>query len=86
MKADVRKKSKNNLQKIFLKLMNSADFGKTMQDVKKYRNTKLVTAKARSYYLFLEPNYRKTIFFENLLVMEMKNTQVHMIEEEDSNV
>ena len=52
----------------------------------KNRNTKLVTAKAKSYYLFLEPNYHKTIFFENLLVMEMKNTQVHMIEEEDSNV
>ena len=64
--------------------MNSADFGKTMQDVKKQKY--LVTAKAKSYYLFLEPNYHKTIFFENLLVMEMKNTQVHMIEEEDSNV
>ena len=50
-------------------------FVKTMENVRKYRDTKLVTAERRRNYLLSEPNYNTTKFFtENLLAIEMKKT------------
>ena len=57
--------------------MNNAVFGKTMENVRKHRNIKIVTTEARRNYLVPEPNYHVTNFFsENLLVTEMKKTQI----------
>ena len=53
--------------------MNNAVFGKTMENVRKYRDMKLVTTERRRNYLLSEPNYHTTNFFtENLLAIEMK--------------
>ena len=53
--------------------MNNAVFGKTMKNVRKYRDMKLVTTERRRNYLLSEPNYHTTNFFtENLLAIEMK--------------
>ena len=53
--------------------MNNAVFGKTMKNVRKHRDIKLVTTKRRRNYLVSEPNYHTTKFFiENLLAIEMK--------------
>ena len=61
------------LKKIFLKLMNNAAFGKTMENVRKHRDIKLVTTERRRNYLVSEPNYHTTKFFtEILLAIEMK--------------
>ena len=53
--------------------MNNEVFGKTMENVRKYRDMKLVTTERRRNYLVSEPNYHTTNFFtENLLAIEMK--------------
>ena len=50
--------------------MNNIVFGKTMGNVSKHRNMKLVTAERRIHYLVSEPNYHITKFFaEDLLVI-----------------
>ena len=43
--------------------MNSALFGKTMENVRKHRDIKLVT-QARRNYLVSEPNYRTIDFHQ----------------------
>ena len=59
--------------------MNNALLGKTMRNVRKNRNTKLVTAERRRDYLVSETNYHTTkLFIENLLAIEMRKTQVLM--------
>ena len=57
--------------------MNNAVFGKTMENVRKHRNIKLVTTESRRKYLVSEPNYHTTKFFtENLLAIKMRKTQI----------
>ena len=76
MNTDLRKKRKIILKKIFLKLMNNAVLGKTMENVRKYRYIKLVTTIRRRNYLVSEPNYHiKTFFTEHLLATEMKKNR-----------
>ena len=49
----------------------------TMENVRKYRNIKLVTAERRRNYLVSEPNYHTTkLVTENLLVIDMRKTQI----------
>ena len=67
------------LKKDFFKLMNNSVFGKTMENVRKHRDIKLVTTDEKRNKLVSEPNYQ-TIkqFSENLLAIEMKKTKVKM--------
>ena len=43
--------------------MNNEIFGKTMENVRKHRNSKLVTSKEKSTYLVSEPNYHITKYY-----------------------
>ena len=59
--------------------MNNAVFGKTMENVRNDRDTKLVTNEARRNYLVSEPNYHKTNFSsQSLLAIEIRKTQILM--------
>ena len=50
-----------------------------MENLRKDRDTKLVTTERRRKYLVSEPNYYTTKYFtENLLAIEMKKTQITM--------
>ena len=63
MNTDLRKKAKNDFGKDFCKLMNNTIFGKTMENITKHRNIKLVQTERRRNYLVSEPNYNTTKFF-----------------------
>ena len=79
MNTELRKKAKNDLEKDFFKLMNNSVFEKTMENVRKHRDIKLVTADNRRKKLASEPNYHATKWFsENLIAIEMKKTKVKM--------
>ena len=79
MNTELRKQAKNYFEKYFYKLMNNAVFGKTMENVRKHRDIKLVITDKRRKQLVSEPSYHKTKWFsENLLATEMKKTKVKM--------
>ena len=79
MNTKLRTEAKNDFEKDFFKLMNNAVFGKTMENVRKHRDIKLVTTDKRRNQLVSEPNYHTTKYFsENLLAIEMKKTKVKM--------
>ena len=73
MNTKLRTEAKNDFEKDFFKLMNNAVFGKTMENVRKHRDIKLVTTDKRRNQLASEPNYHTTKYFsENLMAIEMK--------------
>ena len=57
--------------------MNRAVFGKTIENVRKYRDIKPVTTERRRNYLASELDYHITRFFtENLLAIEMQKREI----------
>ena len=58
--------------------MNNTVFVKTIENVRKHRNTKFVAIERRNY-LVSEPNYHTANFFtENVLAIEISKTQILM--------
>ena len=59
--------------------MNNSIFGKTMENVRKHGDIKLVITERRRNYLVSELNYQTIKFFtEHLLAMGMRKTQILM--------
>ena len=76
---ELRKKAANDFEKDFFKLMNNAVFGKTMENVRKHRDIKLIKTDCKRNKLVSEPNYHTMkLIEENLSIIEMKKVKVKM--------
>ena len=60
MKTKLNSFEKYFSKKIFFFFLNNAVFGKTIEDVRKHRDIKLVTIDKRRNQLVSEPNYHPT--------------------------
>ena len=79
MNTELRKLAKNDFEKDLFKLMNSSVFGKTMENIRKHRDIKLVTTDRKRSKLVSEPNYHTiNLISEDLSIIEMKKTKVKM--------
>ena len=79
MNTELRKQAKNDLEKDFSKLMNNSAFGKTVDNVRKYRHIKLVATDKRRKQLVSEPNHHTTKYFsQNPLAIKMKKIKVKL--------
>ena len=76
----LRTKATNDFKKDFFKLMNNSVFVKTMENIRKHRNIKLVTNK-ESYLCtaMKKPNFKSGVLFgKNLMGCEMGKIKVVM--------
>ena len=79
MNTELRKAANNDFEKDFFKLMNNSVFGKTMENIRKHRDIKLVTTDKKRSKLVSEPNYHTfNLISEDLSIAEMKKTKVKM--------
>ena len=75
----LRTAATNDFEKDFFKLMNNSVFGKTMENIRKHRNIKLVTNKDKYLRTVMKPNFKSRVLFgENLMGCEMDRTKVMM--------
>ena len=75
----LRTKATNDFEKDFFKLMNSMVIGKTMENIRKHRNIKLITNKESYLHTVMKPNFKSGVLFgKNLMGCEMGNIKVMM--------
>ena len=75
----LRTETKNDSEKDFYKLMNNAVFGKTMENIRKHRDIKLVNNEEAYLKAVMKPNFKSgTLFGPNLMRCEMGKIKVAM--------
>ena len=75
----LRTRSTNDFEKDFFKLMNNSVFGKTMENIRRPRNIKLVTTEEKYLKTVMKPNFKSGVRFdENLMGCEMGKIKVVM--------
>ena len=75
----LRTQGKNDFEKDFFKLMNNAVFGKTMENIRKHKDIKLVTNTKDNLTNVMKLNFKSGILFiENLMGCEMGKIKVVM--------
>ena len=79
MNTELRKLARNDFEKDLFKLMNNSVFGKTMENIRKHRDIKLVTTDKKRSKFVSEPNYHTiNLISEDLSIIEMKKTKLKM--------
>ena len=75
----LRTAAKNDFEKDFYKLMNNSVFGKTMENIRKHRNIKLVNNEEEYLKNVMKPNFKSgTLLGPNLMGCEMGKVKVVM--------
>ena len=75
----LRTAAKNNFEKDFYKLMNNSVFGKTMENIRKHRNLKLVNNEEEYLKNVMKPNFKSgTLLRPDLMGCEMGKVKVVM--------
>ena len=79
MNTELRNVAKDDFEKDLFKLMNNAVFGKTMENIRKHGDIKLVTTDKKRNQLVSEPNYHTINYIsEDLSIIEMNKTRAKM--------
>ena len=77
MNTELGKLARNDFEKDLFKLMNNSVFGKTMENIRKHRDKKLVTTDKKRSKLVSQPNYHTiNLISEDFSITEMKKTKV----------
>ena len=75
----LRTAATDDFEKDFFKLMNNSVFGKTMENIRKHRNIKLVTTEEKHLRTVMRPNFKSGVLFgENVMGCEMGKIKVVM--------
>ena len=75
----LRTAAKNDFEKDFYKLMNNSVFGKTMENIRRHRNIKLVNKKEEYLKTVMKPNFKSgTLLGDDLMACEMGKVKVVM--------
>ena len=82
LNSSMRAAAKNDFEKNLYKLMNNAVYGKTMENVRKHVDVKLMTKWEGRYgieSLISKPNFHsRVIFNENLVAIQMLKTEIFL--------
>ena len=76
MNTEYRMNPKNDFDKKFFKLMNNAVFGKTIENVRKHRDIKLVTNDTKRNKLVSESNNHKPIYL-GLAILSLSKIRMY---------
>ena len=75
----LRTAARNDFEKDFYKLMNNLVFGKTMENIRRHRNIKLVNNKEEYLKTVMKPNFKSgTLLGDDLMACEMGKVKVVM--------
>ena len=79
MDTELTKLAKDDFEKDLFKLMNNAVFGKTMENIRKHSDIKLVPTNKKRNKSISEPNYHAINYIsEDLSIIEINKTKVKM--------
>ena len=75
----LRKDAKNEFEKNFFKLMNNSVFGKTMENIRNHKDTKLVQSDKKYLKYVMKPNFKGGFpFSKYLFAVEMGKSKITM--------
>ena len=75
----LRTATKNEFEKDFFNLMNNSVFGKTMENIIKHKDMKLVTSRKKYANYVIKPNLKdEHPFSKELFAVEMEKTEIKM--------